>query len=455
MKGITGMKGAKRPRVLIVDDDALLRQSLVEWLGLMDIEATAAKDADDALARFAVDTPHLVLTDIRMPGRSGLDLMAAILAKHPGLPVVLMTGHGDVPLAVQAMREGAHDFLTKPYDPEHLLAVIRRGIAMRRQQLDLRELQMASSSEADHVSARLLGESTAILSLRRDVRRLAKLPLDIVLYGETGSGKDVAALAIHAAGARASGPFVAVNCAAIPMDLAEGELFGHEDGAFTGTKGARIGRFEAAHGGTLFLDEIESMPLLLQVKVLRVVQEKCVERLGSVRSRPLDLRIIAASKANLRQMAERGEFRSDLYFRLAQTELHLPPLRERDQDSLMLFEFFVAAASAAQGLPAAELTASDRDALIAYGWPGNVRELKLVAERFAFGLIEPGKLAANLGPVEPNPVQGNLNERLDHYERVLIQRALKSVDNSISEAAEILGIPRRTLGDKMTRLGLK
>jgi two-component system, NtrC family, C4-dicarboxylate transport response regulator DctD len=450
------MSDKSKPRLLIVEDDHLVRQSLAEWLHVVGMQVESAASADEAMTLVHTHMPELVLSDIRMPGRSGLELMQDLLALSPGLPVVLVTGHGDVPLAVQAMRDGAHDFLTKPYDPDHLLAVIRRGVASRRQQLELLALQHAAHNETDLFSTRMLGASPAMVALRRDLRRLASLPLDIVLYGETGSGKDVAAQALHAASARAKGPFVALNCAAIPVDLAEGELFGHEEGAFTGAKGARPGRFEAAQGGTLFLDEIESMPLALQAKVLRVVQERQVERLGSTRPRAIDLRIIAAAKVDLRIAAGQERFRSDLYYRLAQAELTIPPLRARESDALALFEFFAAAAAGAQGMPLLQLAPPDRDAILTHPWPGNVRELKLVAERFAFGLIAgSGGVAALLQNGEPAKNSPDLNQRLDRFERVLITQALDAANGSISEAALALGIPRRTLGDRMSRLGIK
>lgn len=441
--------------ILVVEDDRMVRHALVEWLGIAGHQVSEAEDAETALAALARTMPDLVLSDIRMPGMSGLELLDKIRAIDSDLPVVLITGHGDVAMAVAAMRAGAHDFITKPYDPDHLAAIIARGLGYRRLKREVLALRDGVAG-ADAVEARLIGTSRAMEALRQQVRKLARIPADVLLYGETGTGKDVVAECLHAASARARGPFVALNCAAIPADLAESELFGHEEGAFTGARGARAGKFEAAQGGTLFLDEIESMPLVLQAKVLRVLQERQVERLGSNRMRPLDLRIIAAAKVDLRAASDAGRFRSDLFYRLAGAELTLPPLRARENDALLLFQAFAARAAQAQGLPLPSLTLDDADSLLGHSWPGNVREVKALAERFAYGLVEPGGGLGRMlaGGNLQDQHSGGLIERLEAHERRLIRAALAETGGTVAAAAARLQVPRRTLSDRMAKLGL-
>lgn len=443
-------------RILVVEDDRMVRHALVEWLGISGHATCEAENASTALAMLERDKPDLVLSDVRMPGLSGLELLERLRVLDPDLPVVLITGHGDVPLAVAAMRLGAHDFITKPYDPDHLAAIINRALAHRQLHREVRALREAASS-ADALDARLIGSSHAMETLRQQARKLARLPADVLLYGETGTGKDVLAECLHALSPRSRGPFVALNCAAIPAELAESELFGHEDGAFTGARGVRPGKFEAAHGGTIFLDEIESMPLVLQAKVLRVLQDRQVERLGSNRPLPLDIRVISAAKTDLRAASDAGRFRPDLYYRLAGAELALPPLRERENDALLLFSLFATLAGKAQGLDVPRLVPVEADAIFAHPWPGNVRELKSVAERFAYGLIDPvGGLAKLLGGAHaPSAESAHLLARLDAFERRVIEAALAEAGGTVSAAAERLGLPRRTLSDRMARLGLR
>jgi two-component system C4-dicarboxylate transport response regulator DctD len=293
--------------------------------------------------------------------------------------------------------------------------------------------------------------------LRNMVRELATIPTDVIILGETGTGKEVVARCLHDFSPRAKGPFVAVNCAAIPAELIESELFGHEAGAFTGASGQRIGKFEFANGGTLLLDEIESMPLLAQAKVLRVIQERVVERVGSNKQIPLDVRIIAASKVDLAAESEAGRFRADLYYRLNLATIQLAPLRDRGEDSVLLFHHFLGLAAQRFNKPAPQLHPADLNALLVHTWPGNVRELKAAADRFALGLESTGRsLDTILGArAKPLPSTASLADRLAAYERHVIEAELARHGDSIAAVVDALQVPRRTLSEKMARLGVR
>jgi two-component system, NtrC family, C4-dicarboxylate transport response regulator DctD len=444
------------PTVLVVDDEEQVRHSIAQWLELGGLSVETAADADAALLAIRRKPPMVVVTDFKMPRKTGMDLMRELQRTHPDIPVVLLTAHGDVPLAVAAMREGAYDFLQKPYVPEHLSAVVARAIEQRRLK---QELQLLSERVAAHegLQAHIVGASPAIARVREMVGELCLHDPNVILTGETGTGKEVVARALHDFGPRAKSPFVAINCAAVPEELFESELFGHEAGSFTGARGARVGKFEFANGGTLLLDEIESMPLPLQAKLLRVLQERVVERVGSNKSVAINVRIIAATKYDLEEQGRQGRFRPDLYYRLAGAEIPLPPLRARDGDILLLFEHFASRAASIAGQQHRALSSSDVEALLTHSWPGNVRELKSVAERYALGLKAMGRTVPEiLGKAAPSPaVAGSpLADRVAAYERQLIETALKDHGGSISAVIEVLGIPRRTLNEKMVRYGL-
>lgn len=438
-----------RGRVLVIDDDGDLLASTCEWLGAtgFDVEGEALGSA--ALERLKADptaVPEVLVTDIRMPGVDGIAVLESVLKLDPDLPVVLLTGHGDIALAVKAMRAGAHDFLEKPYDADHLVAVLDRAVAQRRLAGEIRELRLRVAG-GDSLETRLIGNDPEMAELRRRVAHLADIDADVLIVGETGTGKEVVARALHDCGKRADRPFVAINCAAIPESIFESEVFGHERGAFTGALNRRVGKIAHADGGTVFLDEIESMPLALQGKILRVLQERQVEPLGGNRLQPVDVRFIAATKADLKQRAAEGAFRSDLYYRLSTVELHLKPLRRRRQDIPLLFDHFVKAAAARHDTPPRPLRPEILAALQAAEWQGNVRELKAEAERYVLGYSQ---LAA-----PPAGEDGSLPARLAAYEAEIIRQALAAAGGSVAEAAAALGIPRRTLAEKMTRLGLK
>jgi len=325
--------------VIVVDDEASIRSAVEQWLSLSGFVVQLFSCAEECLAQLPRDFPGVILSDVRMPGMGGLELLSKVQALDADLPLILLTGHGDVPMAVEAMRDGAYDFLEKPFSPETLLSSLRRALDKRRLVLENRALHEQADNRAK-LDASLLGVSRGLQTLRRQVLDLAALPVNVLIRGETGSGKELVARCLHDFGPRADKPFVALNCAAIPEQLFEAELFGHESGAFTGAQGKRIGKLEYADGGTLFLDEIESMPLAQQVKLLRVLQEQKLERLGSNQSIRVDLRIIAATKPDLLDEARAGRFREDLAYRLNVAELRLPPLRERREDIPLLFEHF-------------------------------------------------------------------------------------------------------------------
>ncbi|MDB6044906.1 MAG: sigma-54-dependent Fis family transcriptional regulator [Gammaproteobacteria bacterium] len=444
------------PTVLVVDDEEQVRHSIAQWLELGGLAVETAADADAALAAIRRRAPEVVLTDFKMPRKSGMDLMRELQRFDPDIPVVLLTAHGDVPLAVAAMREGAYDFLQKPYVPEHLSAVVARAIEQRRLK---QELQVLSERVAAHegLQAHIVGASAEIARVRDMVGELCLHDPNVIITGQTGTGKEVVARALHDFGPRAKSPFVAINCAAVPEELFESELFGHEAGAFTGARTVRIGKFEFAHGGTLLLDEIESMPLPLQAKLLRVLQERVVERVGSNKSVAVNVRIIAATKYDLEEQVRLGRFRPDLYYRLAGAEIPLPPLKAREGDILLLFEHFARRAASIAGQQHRSLSSCDVEALLTHSWPGNVRELKSVAERHALGLKAMGRTVPEiLGKVaQSSTVVGSaLADRVAAYERRLIETALKDHGGSISSVIEVLGIPRRTLNEKMVKYGL-
>src|SRR6267378_5775336 len=301
--------------ILFVDDEASMRHAVTQWLGLAGFEMLVHEKATSALAALSADFPGILVTDLKMEGLDGLQLLRRSQAIDPELPVVVITGHGDVPIAVEAMRLGAYDFIEKPFAPERFLDVVRRASEKRQLVVENRRLRRAVSEQT--LSSRIIGTSQAAQALRASVAELAATDASVVIYGATGVGKDLVARCLHDFGRRAKANYVAVNCAAVPETMVESEFFGHEAGAFTSASKARVGKIEHASGGTLFLDEIDSMPLSTQAKLLRALQDRVVERLGSNRSIPVDLRAIAASKADLREASAEGRFRPDLYYRLS------------------------------------------------------------------------------------------------------------------------------------------
>lgn len=433
--------------VLFVDDEADLRLAAAQALMLADLGISECARAADALPHIDRDFEGVLVTDIRMPDMDGLTLMAEALARDPELPVILITGHGDVDLAVQSMRDGAYDFLEKPYAPARLIEAVRRALDKRALTLELRRLHAARDPKRDPVKDRLIGRSAAMTGLRAQLRAVAGTEADVLIEGETGTGKEVAAIALHAASPRAARPFIAINCAALPGDLIESELFGHEAGAFPGATRARFGKFEHAQGGTLFLDEIDSLPMPLQAKLLRAIETRTITRLGSNDPLALDLRFVASSKRDLAAASAEGSFRADLLYRLNVVTLRLPPLRDRREDIPELFLTLLSRAAARADRPRPDVPAPLLTALTAQDWPGNVRELRNAAERLALGL-EPAFAAP--GPAATD----SLAHHMAAHEKSLIAASLAAHAGSLRATYETLGLSRKALYEKMQKYGL-
>lgn len=430
--------------VVFVDDEEDIRLAAEQTLELAGISVRACADGAAVLSGLSTDWPGILVTDIRMPGLDGLALLKAVVARDPELPVVLVTGHGDVATAVQAMRDGAYDFIEKPFDGDHLVDVVRRALEHRRLVCENRRLKERLAAQTDP-TARLVGQSPAMERVREVIRNVAATDAHVLIHGETGAGKEVVARLLHDLSGR-DGNFVAINCGAMPESIFESELFGHEAGAFTGAERRRIGKFEHADGGTLFLDEIESMPLNLQVKLLRALQERAIERLGGNTLLPIDMRIVAATKTDLRAAADAGDFREDLYYRLNVVEILIPPLRVRGDDIALLFVHFMEQAAARFDRPLRPLSPGETARLMSHDWPGNVRELRNAAERRVLGLD--GGVTA-----EPAPTRA-LPRQVEAFEKSLIVRALQTHRGSVKAAVAALGIPRKTFYDKLAKYGL-
>lgn len=441
------------PQVLFIDDESHIRLGARQTLELADISVACYEQAEQALPDLSERFAGMVICDIKMPGMGGLGLLENVMALDRELPVVLITGHGDIAMAVAAIRDGAYDFLEKPYSPETLTDVVRRALDKRRLTLENRALRVELEAQSV-LGPRIVGSTPELRRLRALIRQIADTDADVLIQGETGTGKELVARSLHEYSRRSKGNFVAVNCGAIPEHLIESELFGHEAGAFTGARERRIGKLEYAGGGTLFLDEIESMPMQAQVRLLRVLQERHIERLGSNKSIPVDFRVVAATKVGLRELADADGFREDLYYRLNVVTLEIPPLRERREDIPLLFQHFTLVANARYEKEMPPLSPDHLPALMRHDWPGNVRELRNLAERFVLlGENYDYDLEKIMTGSESSGGQ-SLREQVESFEKSLIERALNLCRGNISEATESLGIPRKTLHDKVRKYGL-
>ncbi|MBX2856938.1 MAG: sigma-54 dependent transcriptional regulator [Rhodobacteraceae bacterium] len=432
--------------VILIDDEEEVRRSLEQAMSLEGFEVASFARAERAVERIGPGFAGAVVSDIRMPKMDGLALLRAVGDVDPEIPVILITGHGDVPLAVEAMRLGAYDLLEKPLAPKRLADVVRRAAELRRLTIENRAMR-ADLEQRDPLESTLIGQAAGMVDLREEVRAIASSEIDVLIQGETGTGKEVVARAIHDASDRRSHPFVAINLSALPAASIESELFGHDAGAFPGAHRTRFGKFEHARGGTLYLDEIGAAPLALQVKLLRVIEERVIERLGSNERIDLNVRFIASSNQDLCEMVQRAEFRSDLLYRLAVVTLTLPPLRDRLEDIPRLFHHLLQAAAKRMDRDPPDIPPELLADLSLREWQGNVRELRNLAERFVLGLDR--EQAATVVLNEPLAVQ------IERFERGVIASVLARHGGSLKETYESLGLSRKTLYEKMARHGLK
>ncbi|MEX1057297.1 MAG: sigma-54 dependent transcriptional regulator [Natronospirillum sp.] len=440
----------------IIDDDPAVRESLDQWLTLAGINVLTFSSADSALTTLTQDFGGAIVSDIRMPGMDGMDLLRHI---DSTIPVILITGHGGIAQAVEAMKLGAYDFVEKPYKPDHIVELVKRACEQRHVS-QATHLATPEQNTDGSSATRIAGQSAEISTVRQRIVALARVNADVIVLGETGTGKELVARSLHELSIRADHPFVAINVAAVPENLLESELFGHDAGAFTGAVKTRQGIFEAAHNGTLFLDEIESMSMEFQIKLLRVLQEREVTRVGSRKTIPVNVRVISATKVDLREAATQGYFREDLYYRLMVAEIHLPALRERRGDIPMLFSLFLRKASQTNQLPIPELSFDDVVALELHDWPGNVRELENTAERYLLSNSFNAVSIAELLQLESAHYReltgsGPLTTRLEQIEKSLIAAELNHYQGNIKNVMEVLSLPRRTLNQKMQKYGLR
>jgi two-component system C4-dicarboxylate transport response regulator DctD len=443
-------------KILLVDDEKAMRQSIRQWLELAGFEVEDFDRAHKALDRLTPIFPGAVISDIKMPEMDGLAFNKAAASIDPDIPMILITAHGDVATAVQAMREGVYDLIEKPFDPERIIDVLRRALEKRALVLENRDLKRTRTALAG-LDARLVGSSKAMLALKQEIIDIAASEAAVMLIGETGTGKELVARCIHDLSGYRNGPFCAVNCAAIPAQMAESELFGHERGAFTGADRQRIGRLEAAQGGTVLLDEITSMPMEMQGKLLRAIQEKEIIRVGSNITIPVAIRLISATNEDPLNAIRQGRLREDLYYRLNTVELRMPVLRDRKEDIALLFSLFLERAAETYDREIVPLAPQVHMALMGHRWPGNVRELKNAAERYVLFSTNAGeRLLRSLSRQDENESSSDttLAEQVRLFERQIIKDTLKRQKGNMKAVMSELDLPRRTLNEKMTKYGL-
>jgi two-component system response regulator PilR (NtrC family) len=445
-----------RPIALIIDDEPDIRELLEITLGRMGIESRSAADVASALDALKSQSFDLCLADMRLPDGNGIDIVRHVTRHHPQTPIAMITAHGNMDTAIEALKAGAFDFVSKPVD----LPVLRRLV-----ETALRASQDKNDHAARPADSLLLGNAPAMQEIRQLIGKLSRSQAPVFITGESGTGKELAARAIHAQSPRADQPFIAVNCGAIPAELLESELFGYLKGSFSGATTDKQGLFHAAEGGTLFLDEVADLPLHMQVKLLRAIQEKRIRPIGATREEPIDVRLISATHKNMEELVANGQFRQDLYFRIHVIELRMPPLREHLDDLPLLITHFLERVSSTSGLPTPALSAEALDALRHHHFPGNVRELENILER-ACTLCDNGVIRAeDLGltlqqqpaslPTTANSNAIDLESELTRIERDLIRQALESTDWNRTEAARRLGLTLRSLRYRMQKLGLE
>lgn len=445
--------------ILAVDDEPHMRRLLEISLRQAGYRALSASHGQEALALIQQQQIDLVVSDLHMPGMNGLQLLAALRKQYERLPFIMVTAQGEINTAVEAMKLGANDYILRPFELETLEIAITKALAVNRIQLENTFLKESSQPSGNG----LIGNSAPMESLKQMIQQVAPERATVFIVGETGTGKELVAKALHDASPRKSGLFVAVNCAAIPVDILESELFGHEKGAFTGAVKERVGKFELANGGTLFLDEITEMPIQLQAKLLRVLQENVVEKLGGNRQIALDVRVVAATNRDPLQAVKEGKLREDVYYRLNVIQLQIPPLRERGEDVSLLADYFLAKRQT-------QLSAPARECLLAYRWPGNVRELENILERAAIlagnQTIQCQHLPADiaqtpvsashaLSPAAPEANGLSIPRATESIERRLILQALDACQGNKTKAAKLLEISERSLWNKLNQYSLR
>ena len=444
-------ESAENVEVILVDDDPDVLAGVGQMLELADFSVTPLDNGGDIRERLASERLGVIVSDIRMPELDGLSLLEEVRSFDADLPVILITGHGDVPMAVEAMRNGAYDFIEKPFSSDRLIQSVTKAVEKRSLTNENRRLRRELEN-ASGIESILRGQSPGIAALREQVRRCAAADVDVLIYGETGTGKELVARCLHQFSDRSKGHFVAINCAALPETLLQSEFFGYAAGAFTGASRRRTGKFEYAHGGTVFLDEIEGMPLHLQAELLRVLENRVIVRLGENEEIPINIRVVSAAKTDLSRAVEDGKFRADLFYRLNVLSMAIPPLRERLEDIPLLFQHFMHQ-TLGEGEESPALTPQLLNTLMTHGWPGNVRELQAAATRHALGFpieVDPEEL--NGGSVATS---GTLDEIVARLERHVIRSALVSSDGSVEQASQLIGVPKRTLYHKIKSLGIE
>ncbi|MBF8300873.1 MAG: ntrC [Acidobacteria bacterium] len=466
-----------KPRVLVIDDEAAIRDSLRMILEYEHYECLGAASGPEGLSIIKRDAPDLVVLDIKMSGMNGLETLAEIRKVDEAVPVAMISGHGTITDAVQATRLGAFDFIEKPFTSERVLVTVAKGLEVRQLRQENRELKLAMEAKYE-----MVGESPALGAVLEAVRRAAPTNATVMLLGESGVGKELVARTLHRNSPRAGQRFVQVNCAAIPEELIESELFGHEKGSFTGATEKQIGKFEQADRGTIFLDEVGDMSARTQAKVLRVLQEQEVERLGSARTIKVDVRVIAATNKDLDEAIQRGEFRDDLYFRLNVIPIVVPPLRERRGDIPLLVQYFAKRTGEEHNLKPMRFDARAMEALQRYRWRGNIRELRNAVERLmimtpgetvrledlppdirgdAPGRPVPAEAVASASAPDAipsavaTPPAGTLREFKDAAERAYLVRKLRENNWNISKTADVIDTPRSNLYKKLEQYGIK
>jgi len=447
----------KRGLILIADDEPNVRRTLSSTLRLEGYETLPAADGDEAVQLARARPVDAAILDLQMPKMDGMEALRRIRKERPDLPVLILTAHGSVAAAVEAVRAGAFDFLEKPPSTDRIMVALHNALRLRRLERENEELRGEALAGRE-----MLGRSPVMQALRESIRRVAPTESRVLVTGENGTGKELVALALHEGSGRTGGPFVRVNCAALPEGLFESELFGHEKGAFTGAIRSRAGKFERADGGTLFLDEIGEVPLPLQPKLLRAIETGEVERVGEDRVRRADVRLIAATNRDLEEMVREGTFREDLYFRLNVVPLRVPPLRDRAGDARLLVEHFLAGISEELHMPARRFSDGALRRMATYAWPGNVRELRNLVERCL--ILAPSDiigekdllgLAPGLAGKGGAGAAAPLRDRLEDAERRFIREACEQSGWNLTRAAESLGLERSHLYKKMKSLGME